>query len=526
MSRGEAARLIGTFLAGLVVAVCAAAQTPVGQPATFVDTPPPNAQPCWAHLKRGKLCAEKGQFWNEKGQVVELRGVNVAGTSKTPPFLPLPKSAGITYPPPPEKAAHFFTDNTDVRQLDYLEASGFNIIRLLFVWEAYEPEPGVTDDSYLRMFDLIASEAWKRGIYTIIDFHQDAFSRWVDYGCGEGFPHWALGPKLTTFNPRNDALCANWMAMAFTDLNGVQRAFADFYSGAAPNQLRAHYVKLFATLAERFRKVPGVIGYDILNEPFSYTFDNDLKELYRDTGEAIWNADPGAILFLEPDLLTDTNGKANLPKPFDTSRNIAYAPHFYDPAIMGQKKYSGPATSQQAFTSMRSFAASWDAPLFLGEFGAPAVAVGASDYIALIYDLLDGGQSGAPPVSGAQWVYSPGWTPEKFDGWDTENFSIVDTQGPRTQLFVPRAYTRVVSGLPTKQVVTITSIHLEWTNAPAKSNQTVLFVPSSQPVTPANIDTSGTPSDQLDCHPAGHHQVICSSDARNQPLQVTITFVP
>ena len=75
-----------------------------------------------------------------------------------------------------------------------------------------------------------------------------------------------------------------------------------------------------------------------------------------------------------------------------------------------------------------------------GEFGAPAIAEGAIDYIRLLYDLPDGGQVGAPPFSGAQWVYSTGWTPDKFDGWDTENFSIVDNKGPRTQLFVPRAY--------------------------------------------------------------------------------------
>jgi endoglycosylceramidase len=316
------------------------------------------------------------------------------------------------------------------------------------------------------------------------------------------------------------------MTMAFTDLNGVQRAFADFYSGSAPNHLRSRYLQLFATLAQRFRNSPGVIGYDVLNEPFSYSFDNDLKELYRDVGDSIRAKDPGAILFLEPDLLTDTNGKALLPKPFDTRTNVAYAPHFYDPAIMGSKKYSGPATSEQAFAAMRAFATEWQAPLFLGEFGAPAVAAGDADYVGLLYDLLDGGQVGAPPVSGAQWVYSPAWTPDGFDGWDTENFSIVDDQGPRTQLFVPRAYARSVSGIPTQQVVGAQSIHLEWINAPQKSNQTVIFVPPTRALTPGSINTYGAPSGQLDCHPAGPQQVVCSSDCWQRSFQVTVTFGP
>jgi endoglycosylceramidase len=348
----------------------------------------------------------------------------------------------------------------------------------------------------------------------------------VDYGCGEGFPHWALGAGLLTFSPRNDAFCANWMAMAFTDLNGVQRAFLDFYAGNAPEQLRSRYLNLFATLAERFHNVPGVIGYDVLNEPFSYNFDNDIKALYRDVGESIRSRDPGAILFLEPDLLTDTSGKATLPKPFDTRTNVVYAPHFYDPAIMGPKKYSGPATSQQAFATMRAFAAAWEAPLFLGEFGAPAVAEGAADYVKLLYDLLDGGPAGAPPASGAQWVYSPGWTAEQFDGWDTENFSIVDTQGPRTRLFAPRPYALRVSGIPTQQAVTSSSLHFEWVNEPGKSNQTVFFIPSAQPLTPANIDTHGRAADELDCRPAGPQQVACTSDTRQKALQVTITFAP
>jgi hypothetical protein len=63
-------------------------------------------------------------------------------------------------------------------------------------------------------------------------------------------------------------------------------------------------------------------------------------------------------------------------------------------------------------------------------------------------------------------------------------------------------------------------------NEPQKTNQTVFFVPSAQPIAPANIDTSGVPSGQLDCRAAGQQQVVCSSDEWEKPLQVTITFTP
>jgi hypothetical protein len=55
-----------------------------------------------------------------QGRIVLLRGINGAGHAKVPPF--------VSFRTPEE--------------LDPLPGWGFNTLRLLFTWEAYEPKPG------------------------------------------------------------------------------------------------------------------------------------------------------------------------------------------------------------------------------------------------------------------------------------------------------------------------------------------------------------------------------------------------
>lgn len=62
---------------------------------------------------------------------------------------------------------------------------GTNIVRLGVIWEAVEKAPGVYDMNYLDEIELIVDRLARQGIYTIIDSHQDIFSKML---CGEGVP--------------------------------------------------------------------------------------------------------------------------------------------------------------------------------------------------------------------------------------------------------------------------------------------------------------------------------------------------
>src|SRR4051812_42502943 len=91
----------------------------------------------------GALHTDGGFFRDARGGVVLLRGVNVAGNSKVPPFR------GIT----------------DEAQLDPLPRWGLNVVRLLFTWEAYEPQPGAYDDVYLADYLRVVRAAGARGLH-------------------------------------------------------------------------------------------------------------------------------------------------------------------------------------------------------------------------------------------------------------------------------------------------------------------------------------------------------------------------
>ena len=207
------------------------------------------------------LRAQGRFFVDNTGRAVILRGVNVAGNSKTPPFIPI----------------------TSYSQLDPLPGWGVNAIRLLFTWEAYETSPGVYNASYLSTLTGIADAAWARGLYVIVDFHQDGFARFLSGGCGDGFPKWAIPPDATQVQPDNGSGCADWALKMALDPS-MHLSFSHFY--ANDYGVRTRYLALWQKLAANFKTHPGVVGYDLINEPWGWEAA-ELAPLYNDAAAAI-----------------------------------------------------------------------------------------------------------------------------------------------------------------------------------------------------------------------------------------------
>jgi len=503
---------------------------------------------CWTNLPEGKLCTQGKYFKDRNGRTVLLRGVNLAGTSKIPPFLALPKKGGVMgfvlNNGVMNTASFDFIGNSDFSELDPLPAWGLNVIRLLFVWEAYEPVQGTGSQRYLDYLSRIVDEAWSRGIYTIIDFHQDAYARFLAGGCGEGFPQWSIPPGITLDKPVNDASCANWMLKAFgfdyirfwKDLTSgnwndlfagqfdprVHSAFHDFY--ADTNGVRSHYRQVMANLASTFSGKKGAIGYDVLNEPFSDPLESELTSLYGDVANDIRQGDPYALLFLEPNLLTDT-GKLTLVKPPSGVPGVVYAPHFYDPDVMVKKQFTSPLLTIAAYKTMVAQAASWNAPLFVGEFGGLAAASGVANYIDTIHKL-----SNDDILSWAQWSYTPGWTKDAKDGWNGEDLSIVDDQlNYRANLFHPRPQPQAINGEPQSLTVDVgnfsDTLELHWINNPGgalSSTQTVIYVPNYRVTITDSITPMADSGSPPVCRRDGTHRIVCESSAADARLGVRI----
>lgn len=414
----------------------------------------PGIFPAPATAQAAPLRTQGAWFVDKQGGVVLLRGVNLAGESKVPPFRHL-------------------RSTTD---LDPLPGWGLNVLRLLINWEAFEPTKGHYDTSYLDSVTQVVDLAHRRGLYVILDIHQDAFSRFSTAGCGDGLPRWAIPPDITPQTPDNGPACASWGTKMIFDAD-MHRSFSAFHKNEGG--VRDRYLQLLATLARHFRSHPAVIGFDPMNEPWGDE-KTELAALYRDAEKTIRGEFPEAILFLSPHALTSSGlvGSA-LPRP--AFSNFAFAPHYYDPGVLLGHAYSGLSIATDlAFALIDRKTQQLAAPLFLGEFGAPGGTRGADAYLTLLASHLN-----RRFASGAQWNYTPGWDPTRKDGWNQEDLSITDDHAAlRPGLFRPRPYPQRVAGTPVavevREATTLSpyAVEVSWDHVPAVG-ETVIFAPAA-----------------------------------------------
>lgn len=188
---------------------------------------------------------------------------------------------------------------------DAMAARGFSVIRLVVHWSRLEPERGRMDSAYLDEIDGYVSAAAERGIYTVIDMHQDAYSAFtstpVDEICPEGAspargwdgaPAWAVmtdGLSTCVTGDRNSA-------------PAVVAAWNHFYDD--DDGIRDRFVATWTAVAERFADRPEVAGYDLLNEPDTSRPASELTPIYEDllaeVITAIRAAGAEQLIFLEP----------------------------------------------------------------------------------------------------------------------------------------------------------------------------------------------------------------------------------
>lgn len=434
----------------------------------------------------GEIHVDGTQFKDAQGRAVLLRGVNVGARAKAPPFLIMAPG-----------------------DLDPLPSWGVNVVRLLFNWEAYEPAFGRYNAAYLRHYKSAVEAAADLGLYVIIDFHQDSMGRTLLGGCGEGFPDWAVSSEVHRATPDNGRKCANWYMSAYFD-EDLHQAWKEFFRDQ--NQARTHFIEMVHKVATAFADAPGVIGYDLLNEPWGDE-KTELYRLYADEAQSIRSVSPQAILFIEPNVMVAGGLQSDMSRPpFD---NIVYAPHFYDNWVVSTHTYLGNNLAW-AFNHMRTKAAQWGVPLFLGEYGAGATVSNVVGYLQTLRERMD-----EAFTSGAQWCYTPTWSPSLKDGWNDEDLSIVDGYGAWRANYKPRPYPQRIAGVPlalraTDEMALKNNVfELRWHHDP-KLGTTEIYLPKDVFFGATQLDVQTTGRD-VSCMSYAEH-VVCAS-----PIEQDIT---
>lgn len=196
--------------------------------------------------------------------------------------------------------------------------------------------------------DLAAS-----GIYTIVDAHQDLLSRKY---CGEGMPDWAvmgegaapfpepMGQQypldMTGYPSLSD--CYKLMFGIYYMSDKVCKDMQALYDNK--DGIQDYFVKFWQAVVSALRGKPGVLGWELLNEPFAgdiyshptYLIESgksdqvNLVPMYERLHDAIRALDDTAVLFFEP-AVTDywSSGFAAGPGGAQWAHRNVYSYHIY-----------------------------------------------------------------------------------------------------------------------------------------------------------------------------------------------------
>ncbi|MBI4703194.1 MAG: cellulase family glycosylhydrolase [Deltaproteobacteria bacterium] len=382
---------------------CGAGEEPASGPSYAL----PEAPACAiAPVDPGALRAEGTRLLDAQGRVVWLRGINAGGRSKFAPYSP------FDYEP-----AKF--DEALAKYLDRVQAWGMDVLRVPFSWEAAEPKEGEWDDEFLERYDRLLGEAFERGLWTIVDFHQDIYS---EAFCGDGFPAWTLEDP-----PPSHHDCPDWF-MAYFQNEEMKAAFDAFWSDATG--VRTQFGELWDMMVDRHKGRAGVIGYEVINEPHPGTAER-----------GAWEKDVLGPFYSEYVFFVVTGMQAVSPGT-DLTRpegeNIVFAPHFYDgAALMGFGSVSEDVLTPLSVWSEQGD--EWDVPVLVGEFGIPGEHPQAAEHARRHYEAFE--QLG---LHGTWWEYS-----DSAERWNDEDMSVVAPDGTeRTVLLggMVRPYPRLLAG--------------------------------------------------------------------------------
>ena len=360
----------------------------------------PQQPPGW-HVRDGFLR-------DPEGRATIMRGVNLSGSQKTAPYL------------------------DDKQPADYArlrDAWGMNAVRFVMTWAAVEPVEGQYDDAYLDQVAERIGWAADHDLVVVLDMHEDIYGEGFGF---DGAPVWSCdAARYAAFVPQTP-----WFLNAVDPQ--VEACNDDLYTKPLPRQ---HFIAAWRHVAARLASVPGVIGFDVLNEPNwgtypLFQFERDrLTPFYVDAVAAVRAEAPQWIAFLEPS--ASRNGGIATKLVAFPFADVMYAPHSYDASAESGAGFD-PAHRQMIVDNVADLAGeahALDAGLWIGEYGGNAASPGIVEYMTAQYDA-----AGAVAASTMYWAY------DKSDG-----YGLLDPMGNEKPLLlgaVVRPYPERVAGEP------------------------------------------------------------------------------
>jgi Cellulase (glycosyl hydrolase family 5) len=486
---------------------------------------------------------KQGSWFRDSFQrFVLFRGVNIASRSKLSPYLPIfPLQNNI------ELTLENLRREIELvnPQIDILRSLGLNTVRLLVMWKAIEPSPNSnleellpSGKQYLTFVKEIIDKLYSKGLFVIIDFHQDLAHE--IYG-GDGFPDWALAIDPFHGKPLKPATLKDryWSIQYY--INYLARhTLESFWKNSLTNvemnlqnyPVRNHLEKTIGQTVKFFKSTndkrghPAILGYSPFNEPHPAGLDKRpferqfLNEFYSNVLEEISKYDNNTFIFIEPRVdwtvypAQDNNDVFNeftfikhpsqiqtfLP---DDSKFIQqYASkgvlsfHYYDPWTtsysflnipdnMDNKKKEWPSI----FSKLREAAVSRGLIPFLTEFG------GSQDWERLQTNLspsnlyhneqvraymdLQFTQIETHLLNATYWNYDFYNTKENKDNWNLENFSLLGpNRTPKNLDIAARPYPLYSSGEPQLLSFSLASLYcIIILKNPIVDAPTVIYIP-------------------------------------------------
>ena len=428
-------------------------------------------------------------FRDGLGREAHLRGWNVSGAAKhvETGFKPFRSTADAA-------------DTFDTMG----EATGANVVRLLFAWEGVNPAAGQINTAYLQQMVAQMREAIRNRMYVLVDFHQDLYSRHF-FNTGS----WHTGNGAPRYVIRNGnigkeycgIICASWAQHQQTDAP-MRQSMNDFWTNTTVNGVAvqdAYLWQLGQTLAYLKSQLTAaefsyVIGLDPWNEPFDggmnglsakdwenrylWSFHQRVRTVMDNNG---WSDKPS---FAE--LLVYWNSKVPIVAQATGGFNLTPAPgaryvfnaHFYDQERLGTSTAAvNNGTYFKNLQEVRDVSRYSGSAPFLSEFGFPLDGSGGRDpnrVMNAVHQAMEAGDAGqatksryldpyTPLISGTQWHWDTYWNRHAeyknfsntlqtaTDAWNGENFSAIGLVNGALGYnlkpeVVQRAYPRRVQG--------------------------------------------------------------------------------